>query len=249
VQTPGISIWVPGYLMRTHWRRAAAGLIFFGISFGYVEAAVVVYLRTIYEPVRQQVRPERPAGDLFPLITTAQLLAVAPEKVGLVTVEVAREAATMLMLASVAMSVTGDRRLWLPAFAVAFGTWDLFFYAFLKLLIGWPASLLTWDILFLIPVPWAAPVLAPAIVSVSIIGGGLAALRKAVRMHALHWAGLTFGSLLILLSFMWDFPNTVAGGLPHPFAWPLFGAGELLGLGAFHHAALRSTTPAPIAPS
>src|SRR6266849_5670307 len=104
--------------MRTHWRRAAAGLILFGVSFGYVEAAVVVYLRTIYKP----------GGELFPLITTGQLLESAPEKLKLAKVEVGREAATMVMLAAVALVVTGDRALWLPAFAVAFGTWDLFFY-------------------------------------------------------------------------------------------------------------------------
>src|ERR1700683_3586010 len=134
------------------WRRVAAGLILFGISFGYVEAAVVVYLRAVYDPVRQKLRPERSAGELFPLITTAQLNHAAPEKSWLLGVEVAREAATMIMLASVALVAAGGRRLWLPAFAIAFGTWDLFFYLFLKLLLHWPPSILTWDILFLIPV-------------------------------------------------------------------------------------------------
>jgi hypothetical protein len=225
----------------THWRRAAAGLVLFGVAFGFVEAAVVVYLRTIYEPVRRQLRPEQPAGELFPLIAKDQIPSMPPEARRLPAVEAAREAATMVMLAAVALVVTGDRRLWLPAFAVAFGTWDLFFYVFLKVLIGWPATLLTWDVLFLIPVPWAAPVLAPVVVSLTIIGGGLMALRRTVHMRPLHWCGLTLGSLLILVSFMWDFGNITAGGLPHPFAWPLFAAGEALGVGAFLHAVLKST--------
>jgi len=158
--------------------------------------------------------------------------------------EIVREAATLVMLAAVALCAAGDRRRWLPAFAVAFGTWDLFYYVFLKLLIGWPASLLTWDVLFLIPVPWAAPVLAPTLVAVSVAGSGLVALRKAVRMRPLHWAAVTLGCFLILVSFMQDFRNTMAGGLPHSFAWPLFAVGLLVGLGAFLHA-VRSDVPRP----
>jgi hypothetical protein len=227
--------------VRTPWRRAAAGLVLFGVSFGYVEAAVVVYLRTIYDPVRRQVHPDRAAGDLFPLTTTDQLQTTAPDKSWLVAVEVGREAATLVMLAAVALVVTGDRHLWLPAFCVAFGTWDLFFYAFLKLLTGWPASLFTWDILFLIPVPWVAPVLAPAIVSVSIIGGGLTGLQRPVRMRPVHWILLVLGGVLVLLSFMQDFRNTTAGGLPRPFAWSVFIVGELAGAGAFLHAVRTSS--------
>jgi hypothetical protein len=223
--------------MKTDWRRTVVGLLLFGISFGYVEAAVVVYLRTIYDPIRRQVRPDRPAADLFPLITPDQLLSAAPERAGLLRIEVIREAATMLMLAGVALVSTGvSGPAWLPAFAVAFGIWDLFFYVFLKVLIGWPASLLTWDILFLVPVPWAAPVLAPVIVSLSIVGTGLLALRRRVRLHPIHWSGLVLGAGLILLAFTWDFRNLTAGGMPHAFPWPLFACGEVLGIGTFLHA-------------
>jgi hypothetical protein len=226
--------------VHTLWRRTATGLFLFGISFGYVEAAVVVYLRTIYEPIRLRVNPNRTPGDLFPLMTYAQLRDAAPERVGLVDVEVVREAATLLMLAGIALVAAGSRKLWLPAFAVAFGTWDLFYYVFLKVLVGWPASLLTWDVLFLIPVPWDAPVLAPLIVSVSIIITGLVALRRSVRMGRSHWIALTLGGFLIVLSFIWDYPNIIAGGLPHRFTWVVFAIGELLGVTAFLHALRRS---------
>jgi len=211
----------------------------FGISFGYVEAAVVVYLRIMYEPVRRRANPQRAAGELFPLITTEQLRATAPEAFRLVGVETVREGATLLMLAGVALAAAGGGRLWLPAFALTFGTWDLFYYVFLKVLVGWPASLLTWDVLFLLPVPWAAPILAPAIVSISIIVMGLTALRRSVRMHLLHCVALALGGFVIVLSFVWDYPNIAAGGLPHRFAWSVFAAGELLGAGAFLHAALK----------
>ena len=227
--------------MSNQWRRMAMGLLLFGISFGYVEAAVVVYLRTIYEPIRLREHPRQAAADLFPLMTLEQLRTRAPETVRLVSAELVREAATLLMLSGVALVAAGSGKLWLPAFAVAFGTWDLFYYLFLKLLIGWPASLLTWDVLFLIPVPWAAPVLAPAIVSVSIIITGLIALRHSVPMDRFHWIALAMGGSLILLSFLWDFANITAGGVPDRFAWTVFGTGELLGLSAFLHAVRRSS--------
>jgi hypothetical protein len=217
------------------WRRVAAGLILFGISFAYVEASVVVYLRALYDPLRHKLRPDRAAGELFPLITPDQIRTSAPETSTLVRVEVVREAATMIMLASVAW-VAGAGRLWLPSFAIAFGTWDLFFYVFLKLLVHWPASIMTWDILFLIPVPWAAPVLAPSIVAITIMITGLLALARAVQARAVHWGVMTLGGVLILMSFMWDYQNLTAGGLPRPFAWGLFSAGELLGVAAFVHA-------------
>jgi hypothetical protein len=223
------------------WRRVAAGLLLFGISFGYVEAAVVVYLRTIYDPIRRQIDPARPPSDLFPLMTADQIRAAAPGIARLFGVEVVREAATIVMLAAVALVIAGGLKFWLPAFAVAFGAWDLFFYVFLKVLIDWPASVFTWDILFLIPVPWAAPVLAPSIVSLTIIAAGIAALRRPVRMRAVHWILVFAGCGLILFSFMQDFPNTTAGGLPNPFDWPVFGLGELVGAAAFLHA-LRTST-------
>jgi hypothetical protein len=212
----------------------AAGLILFGISFGYVEASVVVYLRTVYDPVRQRLHPDRAPGELFPLIRVDQLKSEAAEQSWLLGVEVAREAATIVMLAAVAL--VAGRALWLPAFAIVFGTWDLFFYVFLKVLLHWPASVMTWDILFLIPVPWAAPVLAPSIVSVTIIGTGLLALSRPVRMRPVHWVAMTIGGVLILMSFMWDYRSLMAGGLPRPFAWRLFGTGEVAGVAAFFHA-------------
>lgn len=217
-------------------RRIVLGLFLFGISFGYVEAAVVIYLRQLYEPLGQKLTPGRSPGDLFPLLDRGRMASEAPETARLLEVEVIREAATIAMLAAAALLVTGEGK-WLPAFAVAFGVWDISFYLFLRLWIGWPASLLTWDILFLLPVPWVAPVLAPVIVSITIVGSGLAALYRPVDIRAPHWIGLILGGALIVLSFTWDFRYVVAGNLPHPFAWWLFLTGEVVGLGAFLHAA------------
>lgn len=225
--------------MTARLSRIVIGLFLFGISFGYVEAAVVIYLRALYEPLRQRLTPGRAPGDLFPLLDRDRMVAQAPETARLLNVEVIREAATILMLAAAAMLVTAERSLWLPAFAVAFGVWDISFYLFLKLWIDWPASLLTWDILFLLPVPWVAPVLAPVIVSLTIVGCGLVALSQPVDIRSRHWTGLILGGALVILSFTWDFRYVLAGNLPHPFAWGLFLAGELVSLGSFWHASFR----------
>jgi hypothetical protein len=220
-------------------RRIIAGLFLFGISFGYVEAAVVIYLRALYEPLRQKLTPGRASGDLFPLVDRDRMVAEAPETARLLKVEVIREVATIIMLAAVAMLVAVERSLWLPAFSIAFGVWDLCFYLFLKLWIDWPASLLTWDLLFLLPVPWVAPVLAPVIVSFTIIGCGLATVCRRVVIGRSQWVGLILGGALVILSFTWDFPHVLAGNLPHPFAWWLFLAGELVSLGSFLRAFFR----------
>jgi hypothetical protein len=221
-------------------RRAIAALFLFGISFGYVEAAVVVYLRALYDPIRARLHPERSPRELFPLITTPQLAAAGPENPRRLAIEIGREAATMAMLAAVALAVARDFGQWMAAFAVAFGVWDLSFYAFLKLLVQWPESLHTWDILFLIPLPWVGPVWAPIVVALSMILCGGASLQTGgVRLRPPHWAGVLTGALVIIAAFVWDFRNTMSGGMPNPFNWPLFAAGEIIGLITFFAAVRR----------
>src|SRR5208283_6132585 len=117
--------------------------------------------------------PPNSRGELFPMLSAQQIRAAGPDMVRLVGTEVVREAATLLMLGAVAAAVGGNFRQWLAFFLLAFGAWDISYYAFLKVLIDWTKSLLTWDVLFLIPVPWSAPVLAPALVALTMIGTGL----------------------------------------------------------------------------
>jgi hypothetical protein len=215
-------------------RRAVAALFLFGISFGYVEAAVVVYLRAIYDPIRAHLHPERGPHDLFPLITQKELATTGAENTRRLAIEVGREAATMLMLAAVALGVARNLHEWIAAFAIAFGVWDISFYAFLKLMIHWPESMSTWDILFLIPLPWVGPVWAPVLVALTMIVCGLISLRAGgVRGRLPHWAGVLAGAAVIIIAFVWDFRNTTAGGFPNPFNWPLFLVGEAIGLSAF----------------
>ena len=218
-------------------RRTVAALFLFGVSFGYLEAAVVSYLRDLYDPIRRQIHPELPKGELFPLITAEQLRDSGAGNTRRLLTELGREASTLLMLASIGLTVSRRPHQWVAASLIAFGVWDISFYAFLRVLIDWPPSIFTWDILFLLPVPWVGPVIAPILVSLSMIGCGMAILIRPISLRATHWLMIVAGGLVVVVAFCWDFRNTAAGGLPNPFNWPLFAAGELIGLTGFGAAA------------
>jgi hypothetical protein len=209
-------------------------LLLFGTAFGYLEAAVVSYLRLLHEPARRQFYPGRAPGELFPLLTLEQLRSAGGEQQRTLAIEIGREAATIVMLAAIALAVAEHAGQWAAAFVVAFGTWDIAFYVFL----GWPASLLTWDILFLIPVPWVGPVLAPILVSATMIAAGAWQLRsqaqqQPIEIGAGHWVGILAGASVIVLSFAMDYRNIMAGGMPHRFHWNVFASGMLVSLGSY----------------
>jgi hypothetical protein len=195
-------------------RSAALTVAIFAIAMAYMESAVVVYLQRALE-----IDPDR----LFPLSK--------PDLVGnLAAIEVGREFATLVMFAGIGY-VMGRR--WqerLAWTAVAFGVWDLMYYFWLWVFIGWPHSPETWDVLFLIPLPWAGPVWAPAVVSVALIGFGLAAAYRSAagqvpRVGRVELAGAVAGGLLVVASFTANAPALLGGGLPGPYPWPLFAAG------------------------
>lgn len=222
------------------------GLALFAIAFGYVEAAVVAYLRSIYMPLRATFYPGS-SNELFPLLSLDQLRLIGPEHIVRLNIELGREVATLLMLAGVAIAATRKPREWFAAFVLCFGIWDLAFYAFLRVLLKWPESLLTWDILFLVPVPWVGPVLAPVLVSVSMVGGGLLVLWRdyanaPLAIGGVRWALILMGGLVILGAFIADFRNTATGGNPNAFHWGLFLAGEALAVLALASAVLQRKT-------
>ena len=164
---------------------------------GYLEAAVVVYLRQIYYP----------GGFAFPLNTTM----LKP----ILLVESGREAATLVMLAVIAWLAGRNRLERFSWFLIVFGVWDISYYLGLKAILGWPPSLLTWDILFLIPIPWVAPVLAPVLVAALMIALGLGYINlgrtgRVVRGDTIDWLALTIGPTAILLSFLSDYGLLVA---------------------------------------
>ncbi len=220
--------------------RAVVALLLFGLAFGYVEAAVVVYLRGFYEPLHQRIYPEVSATDLFPILRLDHLETAGSAYLHRLQIELVREAATLLMLAAVALAVARNLRQWLASFMIAFGVWDIFFYAFLRVLIGWPASLFDWDLLFLLPVPWVGPVVAPVLVALSMIAAGVILLRREaagrpVRMGWGDWLAAIVAACIIIVAFCWDYRHILAGGAPESFNWPLFIIGLALGWRVFLH--------------
>jgi hypothetical protein len=192
----------------------------YAVAMAAVEAAVVVYLRALH-PVDAPV---------------AALLAVIPDR--LINIEVGREAATLIMLLAVAVLAGRDRWERFLVFSLAFGIWDIFYYVWLWVFIGWPPSLLTWDVLFLIPVPWLAPVLAPVIVSVCLVGSALWLLALHRRGATLRFAPFVWvlagaGAGVVLLSFTLDYRYVVDRLEPPGFRWGLFGTGIAVAVGAF----------------
>jgi hypothetical protein len=218
------------YRMRFVW------LAVFAVAMGFLEAIVVVYLRELYYP----------DGFAFPLKL------MSPE---LVTIEWIRETATLVMLAGVGI-LAGRNNLQRLFYALfAFGVWDIFYYVALKLLIGWPASLLTWDLLFLIPLSWLGPVLAPVINSLTMIAMALLIIGReekgfTVRIAPGEWALIFGGALVILYTYLIDFSRLIVqsgvltGGstteeqqrltslvtayVPENYYWLIFIAGEAM---------------------
>jgi hypothetical protein len=236
----------------SHWKRHVLALVLFGTAFGYLEAAVVSYLRYLQQPIRQHLYPAQPVEDLFPLLRVDQAAAAGPQQRKLRFTEIGREAATIVMLAAVALTISKNLAHWAAAFVVALGSWDIIFYLFLKLLLGWPASLFTWDILFIVPVPWVAPVIAPVVVSSAMVLAGIWHLRcearaNPARLGTRNWVCLVTGAAMIVISFTLDSANVRAGGMPRPFAWLVFGMGMTIGLLGYIDAALTKDRKPKIA--
>lgn len=202
-----------GFIQKILW------LIIFGIAVGYIEAAVVVYLRAIYYP----------EGFSFPLkaITDYRLI-----------VEVFREVATIFMLTAVAV-VTG-RKSWerFAYFMLSFGVWDIFYYIYLKVILDWPSTIFDWDILFLLPLPWIGPVIAPVSISILFIIFGVSVAYTFHKGNDFK-PSLTsrilslIGAVVILYSFMLDTDAALHQQLPQPYRYELLVIGELLFLAAF----------------
>lgn len=178
----------------------AIKVIIISIALAYMESSVVVYLRKIYYP----------GADLFPI-------KMFDANIGLT--ELGRELATLIILACIGWMSGKNRAQRFAYILLAFAIWDIFYYVFLKMLIDWPASLFTWDILFLIPVTWDGPVLAPCIVSLNLIifSASILYLDKkhysetkpiiSRRDSLITRIGFTLGSILILISFMKDYTS------------------------------------------
>lgn len=201
-------------------------LTIFSVAMAFVESAVVVYLRFLYYP----------EGFTFPIV-------LAPYKTAFI--ELGREAATILMLYSVARLTYKKSLNRFCAFIFCFGVWDIFYYIWLYVCLKWPPGLLTWDILFLLPIPWIGPVLAPMLVALTMIVAAVIILKldeRGIAFHntVYHWAAAILAGLIIILSFTIDLKVVIDQTVPTSFKWGILAVGEALGLGVFLHA-LRET--------
>jgi hypothetical protein len=214
---------------RTRWTIVVA----FAVAMAWVEAASVFYIRALVdriEPYQANPLPLNPA---------------------LGNVELWREAATLVMLATLGLLAGRTWRRRVGYAALAFGIWDIFYYVFLRLISGWPKSLLDWDILFLLPLPWWGPVLAPiSIALVMIVWGTLVTQSDEVaagsrRAWALGWVGIVLALAVFMTDAWLALPNgrqAVMAVLPTTFNWPLFWVALLLMASpALHHVAFVPT--------
>src|SRR5688572_21525181 len=212
-------------------KKTLVWIIVFSIAMGFLENAVVVYLRELYYS----------DGFQFPLRSIPPNIA---------RVEFFRELATIFMLIGVGVLAGKTRLERFAYFVLSFAIWDLFYYVFLYLCLGWPQSLATWDILFLIPVPWVGPVWAPCLLCILMIFGSIYIIYKStkgknVSISRSQWFLMIGGAAICIVAFMWDYYNYVNGPdywsflsahqlfeelgsyVPKEFNYPLFFAGFL----------------------
>ena len=181
-----------------------------------MESATVAYLRTLLHRVEPFQELPLPIDDSFGVT------------------EVIREAATLVMLISAGSLAGKSWRSRLGFFMLAFGIWDIFYYLFLKVIVGWPHSLFDWDVLFLIPVPWWGPALSPMLVSLVLIIFGSVFIfdefnERPFRAGKLSWSFHLIGIVVALYVFMAHSIKVLAQDsgdihtqLPEQFSWPLF---------------------------
>jgi hypothetical protein len=191
-------------------------VVIFATAMAWVESAVVYYLRSLIHRIEPyQSNPLPVAG-------------------GFGFAEAVREIATMVMLLTVGILAGRNWKSRLGYSAIAFGVWDIFYYVFLKVMCGWPHSLLDWDILFLLPLPWWGPVLAPVSIALLMIAWGtvVSSWRIERARNGCEWRAWGLNSLGVILAlyvFMADSIRVANRGLdalrdvlPQWFNWPLF---------------------------
>ena len=205
--------------------RRLGWLALYAVAMGLLEAVVVIYLRELYYP----------DGFGFPIVIIPDPLAMT---------ELLRELTTLLMILAVAMLAGNDRTDRFFVFALVFGLWDIVYYLGLWLFLDWPDSLFTWDVLFLIPVPWLGPVIYPLIIAALLIVGyivhELQRLRgRPLRLSVAEWGVASTGAIVVIVAFCWNWRVVAAQIAPSEFPVWIFLTGTLLGLAPFARATLR----------
>ena len=179
----------------------------FSIAMGLLESAVVIYMRAILYP----------EGFGFPL---------SPVQPDLMLTELLREGATIVMLLGIGFLAGRSKLERFAWFLYSFAIWDIFYYVFLWLLIGWPSSLMTYDVLFLLPSTWIGPVITPIILSLTMIGFALLILiinrqNEDIKIPGISWLLLITGSVILILGFIWDYSAFIMESMTIRDIWTL----------------------------
>jgi hypothetical protein len=207
-------------------KRDGLNVTAFAVAMANVEAMIVVYLRRLYYP----------GGFDFPLVII---------DLSTMSLELIREACTVVMLATFALAAGRTAAGKFAHFLIGFGLWDIFYYVWLKIILNWPPSLLTWDVLFLIPVPWIGPVLAPVTVACTMVGMGLTLLWLETKGPVLPagrrvWSLQIVAALVIILSFTLDVVlrldtdgSRLARWIPTSYRWWMLLFGQIVAISSF----------------
>jgi hypothetical protein len=206
-------------------------VIIFGIAFGYIEAAVVVYLREIFHP----------NGFNFPLTDFGTIL----QRKTILLTEIGREAATIVLILTGSWLFGKNLRQRFAYFLTIFAVWDIFYYIWLKVLIGWPVTIMDWDILFLIPLSWASPVLYPVIISIMMLVFAMMILYgdsrgKPVKTTFFDWLAFLSAGIIVVVSFCIPGLHIRQDDFDSYFYKPLFAAGCLIAAATFLKCLIRS---------
>ncbi len=224
------------------WKERLLWISFFAVAMAYVESAVVVYLRHLYG--------------------ITDLLRDAPTRPDPLTpIELGREIATLAMLFAVgALAGRTSAARW-GLFLYAWGLWDIAYYLWLWVFIGWPTSPWDWDLLFLIPLPWWGPVWAPVLAAALMMVVGARMARRSEAGWSIGIDGLSagvgvLGALIALYTVMAPALHALPGGLeaiggarPTAFPWWLYLIGwGLVAFAGWRVAGGRSLTPVALDP-
>jgi len=183
----------------------------FAIAMAYLESAVVVYLRGMYG-IEDLLRDINFQVDAYTFI------------------EIGREAATIIMLGIVSSLAGSSWQKKIGYFFLSFGVWDIFYYFWLYIFIQWPKSLFEWDVLFLIPLPWWGPVIAPLLISILLIViGYMLIVETKFKITRFDWLIFFLSVIVILFTFMEDSITIILTGKgnlaevrPTKFDWVLY---------------------------
>ncbi len=197
-------------------------VVLFALAMAWMESATVFYLRTL-------------VGRVDPY----QIAPLPPHRM-LGNIELIRELATLVMLFTVGWLAGREFRTRFSYMLIAFGVWDIFYYIFLAVMGPWPRSVMDWDVLFLLPLPWWGPVLAPCMVAALMVAGGTlvtqfersgSPLWPSHKLVLLNWIGILVALYVFMEHAIHVLPQGQAalrGILPTRFNWPLFALALML---------------------